>query len=341
MRGAVLVSHQREPSCFAAAAAEGGEHHAIVAVDDREEVVCVGAVSIRDRFYNGRRCRVGYLGQLRLAAGHAGRFDILRRGYRFFRELLPTLRTEACFTSVATDNARARAFLERGLPGMPRYRFAGDLVTLLMPVRRCGKPLSLWSRHAFRRQGLHLRHGTGRPETLVGLLNGHGASLQFAPSWECAELSAMRDNNFRVVSDRNGPVGCAAAWDQRSYKQTVVAGYSWPISLLRPVYNLFARVRLPKPGGVLPMAFISHVATPLVGPEWLADLTSLLTATAHTLGIEILALALDARDPRLPTMLRRFPGRRYHTRLYTVTWHDQSVPEEPDGRLLFPEVALL
>jgi hypothetical protein len=336
MRGAISVTQQREPSCFDAAAVEGGEHRAIVAADDRGDVVCVGAVSIRDRFFNGRRCRVGYLGQLRLAASHAGRFDILRRGYRFFRDLLPTLRTDACFTSVATDNARARAFLERGLPGMPQYQFAGDLVTLLMPVR---KWMSCGPRAEFRRQGLQVRHGFDCAETIVKLLNECGTPLQFAPAWDAAELRAMRNNNFRIVSDSTGPVACAAVWDQRACKQTVVAGYSTAMSLLRPFYNLFARVRLPRPGSVFPMAFVSHVAADR--PEWIADLTALLTATARTLGVEALALALDARDPRLPAILRRFPGRRYHTRLYTVSWPDQPAAEEPDGRLFFPEVALL
>jgi hypothetical protein len=341
MRGSIRITRQREPNYFASVAAEGGENHAIVAVDDRDEVVCVGAVSIRDRFFNGWRCRVGYLGQLRLAASQAGRFDIIRRGYRFFRELLPTLQMEACFTSVATDNIRAKAFLERGLPGMPRYRFAGDLVTLLMPVTRWGKAFSLQSRDTLRRQKLNVRHGVGCSKSLSVLLNARGVELQFAPSWDEKELTTMRDNNFCVVSDENGPVACAAVWDQRDFKQTVIAGYSKSMSLLRPLHNLFARVRLPRPGDVLPMGFVSHVATPPDRPDMLAELTALLTASAQSLGIETLAVGLDARDPRLAILLRRFPGRRYQTRLYTVTWPDQPAAGKPDGRLLFPEVALL
>lgn len=85
------------------------------------------------------------------------------------------------------------------------------------------------------------------------------------------------------------------------------------------------------------MAFISHVATPLGQPDVLADLIALLTAGAA----QTLAVALDARGPRLPVMSRRFPGRRDHTRRYTVAWRGDPGSDEPDGRLLFPEAALL
>ena len=130
----VSVSLQCEPSYFDAVAVEGDEHHAIVAVDG-DAVVCVGGVSVRDRYYNGRLVRAGYLGHLRLARSHAGRADVLRRGYGLFRDVCRSVCMDVCFTSIAADNDRARLLLERGLRGLPRYTFAGEVVTLVVRSR--------------------------------------------------------------------------------------------------------------------------------------------------------------------------------------------------------------
>jgi len=73
---------------------------------------------------------------LRLDAAYAGRFDILRRGYQFFRELQADAPADFYFTSIAADNERARRLLERGLPSMPRYEFIGEFVTVLLRSAR-------------------------------------------------------------------------------------------------------------------------------------------------------------------------------------------------------------
>src|SRR5258706_898476 len=135
MSGQITISLEREPSYFFEERHLLAERQTIVAREN-DRVVCVGSCSFRPRFVNGQPQRVGYLGGLRLDAKLAGRFDILRRGYRFFRELQPHHDREAYFTSIAADNERAIQLLERGLPGMPSYKHLGEFVTLLISVRR-------------------------------------------------------------------------------------------------------------------------------------------------------------------------------------------------------------
>ena len=129
--GAISLLLEREPDYFADADLPGEEKQTIVAQLDGR-VVCVGNCAIRDRFVNGGLRRVGYLGGLRLDASTAGRSDILRRGYHFFRELQTAAPADFYFTSIAADNVQARNFLERNLPGMPRYELIGEFVTLLV-----------------------------------------------------------------------------------------------------------------------------------------------------------------------------------------------------------------
>ncbi len=135
MPGKVSLSLEREPHYFADAGLPGESKQTIVARDGGR-LVCAGSCAIRQRFVNGTPRRVGYLGGLRLDARHAGRFDILRRGYEFFHELQTDSPADFYFTSIVADNERARKFLERGLPGMPRYEFVGEFVTMLLPAKR-------------------------------------------------------------------------------------------------------------------------------------------------------------------------------------------------------------
>src|SRR5215471_12846071 len=133
MPGRISLSLEREPDFFADAHLPGETKQTIVAREGGR-LICAGSCVIRRRFANGQPQRVGYLGGLRLDQRHAGRFDVLRRGYEFFHELQTDDPAAFYFTSIAADNERARKFLERGLPGMPRYEFVGEFVTVSVPT---------------------------------------------------------------------------------------------------------------------------------------------------------------------------------------------------------------
>src|SRR5438046_2897702 len=84
--GQISISLEREPDYFTDADLPGDMKQTIIARENGR-VACLGHCTIRQRFINGTPHRVGYLGGLRLDSGQAGRFDILRRGYEFFRVL--------------------------------------------------------------------------------------------------------------------------------------------------------------------------------------------------------------------------------------------------------------
>jgi hypothetical protein len=220
MRGRISISLEREPNYFADANTDGQVKQTIVA-REAESIVCVGAYTVQNRFVNGVSRRVGYLGGLRLDEACAGRFDILRRGYEFFRELQADDPADFYFTSIASDNERARRFLQRGFKGMPKYEFVGEFVTLILSTRRSSRQLDCAA--------------------------SHDGPRQFTPGWSGKELG------FHEIS------AGAGVWDQRAYKQTIVRDYDPAIRRLRWMINLFNRVtgapRLPRIGEQLSMAF--------------------------------------------------------------------------------------
>jgi hypothetical protein len=254
---------------------------------------------VQNRFVNGVERHVGYLGGLRLDDSCAGRFDILRRGYEFFRELQEDDPADFYFTSIASDNERARRFLQRGFKGMPKYEFVGEFVTLVMSTRRS-------------------------PRQLACPANDDGPR-QFAPCWDGDELG------FHEIA------AGAGVWDQRAYKQTVVRGYDVPIGRTRWLINVFNRLigapTLPRIGQQLSMAFGVGASGRNVGA---------LVREARRIGVEMLVVGFDARDPVLDMVRKKFRCREYRSRIYVVRWPGIGASvDDLDGRLLGPEVALL
>jgi hypothetical protein len=181
------------------------------------------------------------------------------------------------------------------------------------------------------------------PEILE-LLYRSGRQYQFAPLWKAEELTP---ESFHLVRAIDGALeACAAIWDQRSFKQAVVRGYSRRLRWSRPLINawssLFSRPGLPAVGGVVPNAFISHVAVEPDKPGVAESLIRSLFPPAAARDIGWLAVGFDARDPRLPYLRKAFRPREYASRLYAVHWADGGrLAASLDDRLLAPEVALL
>jgi len=333
MPGQISLSLEREPDYFTDAGVPSEIRRTVIAREE-DRVVCMGSYTIRQRFINGVSCRVGYLGGLRLDASCAGRFDLPRRGYGFLRELQAEVPAEFYFTSIACDNRRARAFLERGFPGMPTYEPIGDFVTLLLSTRlRPATPAN----------------ALGRPDSwegLVTLLNNNNCQHQLAPCWAATELQAHQSlglglDNFCLTESS----ACAAIWDQRRFKQTVIRGYSSPLKQTRPLLNLASRfikgIRLPAIGETLANAFVLNL-TAMENPEVMSQLVKSLLGTAACRGMELLTLGFAASDLRLSWLRKNFSCREYHSRLYLVRWPGLGGgAKDLDEKVLCPEVALL
>jgi hypothetical protein len=347
--GRVQVSLEREPDSAAAATIDGDVHQTIVARDrETGRMAAVAARSVRDAFLNGEPARLGYLGQLRIAAEFRRRRRLLDEGFAFCRSLHGTDGARVYLTSVVADNEPAHRLLalRRG-PEAPRVMPVDRLVTLAIPVRRRIRvPLP---------RGYRLEEGSSeRLAEIAACLWRHGRRRQFAPCWTMEDLRSpertrgLEAGDF-VVAARGGRVaGCVAVWDQRAFKQAVVRGYAGALAWGRPLVNLAAPLTgappLPPAGRPLAFAYLSHLAVDEGGDE--ADVAAALVAAgcarARRAGLDYVVVAVAASNPLLHMLSRHFRHRRYPSVLYLVYWPDgEPIARALDRRLPHPEVAVL
>ena len=332
MPGAVRVAFTREPDYFAADGLAGAEDVTIVARTGGR-VMGSGRCSVYPMLRNGVRHRMGYLGLLRVAAGTSESPRLICDGYELLRrEVEP--RADGFFTSIASDNVRARRVLELGgRLGLPAYRRLCDLVTLIVPVRsstaKSGDAVS--------------------NDELVEFLARDSRRCQLSLAWDPTVLQAFARHgvgarDFATIRRNGTIVACAAVWDQRAFRQIVIDGYEGALAQFRPIINaalvMRGRPRLPAPGTVLNQGAVLGASVP-DSRDWGA-LWHELHAMASQRGLSWLAIARDARDPELAILRRLTRGREYRTTLYEVTWAGaERWPDAWDDRVFRPEVGLL
>lgn len=354
MRGAISVSIEREPDYFHGTQIAGAEDQTILAFA-HGRLVCMGRCSVRERYINGRIHRVGYLSELRLDHTVAGRFDILRRGYQFFHELNRDHQVDFYFTSITADNARSVRFLERGLPGMPKYEQLTDFVTLLIPIpRKPGRLKRLNARAMSRLKPDNIEVVTSSERHIYALteaLNSQAKHFNLAAVWREEKLSSLKQHGlglsqFTMFIQAGRVIACAALWDQRPFRQTVIRGYSPGISLIRPLLNfgdkLFGSSRLPPAGSTLAHGFLSPLAVAPNDRESLLAMVELSLVTSANRGLDFLTLGFTAGDPRLAFVQDHFRCREYKNQLFQVRWNNENSERIILNRNpVFPEVALL
>lgn len=346
MPGRVCLALQREPNAFLAADIEGDIHHTIVVRQARTgKIIGMGSRSVRSVYINGRPIRLGYLGQLRRDPVCLGRRQLLVKGFALCRELRRDDELRFDLTSIIADNSMARAILTKGMPNLPFYVPAGQVLTKMLPVRRVARRPPTNHVQVLPATESHI------PD-IAACLQRNLSRYQFAPHWTVDDLRSeqrtrglsIEDFLLAVRGDR--VVGCAAVWDQRSFKQVVVAGYAPTLARWQWLINGAATVMgwplLPPPGAVLPMGYLSHIAVDNNDPKTLELLVRHGCHAAACRGLEYLATGMAEQNPLLAAIRACGRGHEYRSILYLVHWGDAvATIGELDGRIPHVEVAVL
>lgn len=336
MDGWVRLSFERKPVPLGSEYPEG--HTTFIARDNNGNLVGTYALESLPVHVNGRPETVGYLSGLRVHPEYRHKVRVLKGGFASLATLAPTPGTlPTYFTSLAEDNQRARRLLESRLPGMPVYQPEGEMETFVF-------------RASGRRHGLlHPAHPRDIP-ALARLFNTQAARYQFAPVLSermLNELNGARGLNlsdFLLIKDGSTLRGSLALWDQRSYRQTVVKGYRFPLNVLRPVSNAWSALRggpaLPAPGQPVDQVFLAFAALDLLPTNVAERAIQEALALAKERGAGVGILGLSPSHPLAQSRFIRQHSRVYRTVIETVSW-----PDEPRPRLtrlpVQPEVALL
>jgi hypothetical protein len=346
-QGSISLSLEREPDAAIAASIEGDVHQTLLARDQfTEKVAAVATRSVRDAFVNGEPSRVGYLGQLRIDRRYRRHRSLLEDGFAFCRALHSRGDARLYLTSIVADNQAARRLLlKRRWNAGPRFTEVDKLVTLVISLSRRQRPIDV--------EGVRIERGSfSQVAEIAACLRRNLRRYQFAPCWTAEDLlSAERTRglspeHFFVAIRQGRVIGCLACWDQRSFKQVVVRGYSPTLSRWRPLVNIAApwlgTPALPAVGQLLAFAYLSHAAVDDDRDDILAALATAACRHARVAGLDDVAIAFSARNPLLGAISSRFRHRAFVSVLAVANWPDGDERlRSLDGRVPYPEVAVL
>jgi hypothetical protein len=325
MGGRIAVTFRREPSYFKAAVVDG-PFRQVVACRDTETgcIIGFGLRAIRELYVNGEPRPIGYLGGLRVLPEYRN-IGLVARGYAFFRKLHEDGRTPFYLTTIAEGNTTALAVLTSGRARLPQYHDAGvyhtATFTLLGRSRRSIPP------------SLTLEPARSEDsDDVTAFLRREGPRRQFFP---CDSPTDRLASDILLARLRGRIVGILAAWDQHSYKQTIVESYTGWLRIMRPLLGL------PRPGQ--PLRYHS-AAIPVVEEDDLEVFTALIEGQRARLASgpsRHLLLGLHESDPLLRA-LRPGWGHWYRTRLYLVSWPDgDAARQKIDNRPPYLELGCL
>ncbi len=344
MPGLVSVTYRREPSYFSAAAVSGGFHQVLMC-RDAEAGRAAGFVSRTARlmYVNGRPVPIGTLSTLRALPEYRNR-GLVARGIVHLKKLHADGRAKLYLATIAVGNDNAVQILTSRRTGLPTFHPNGQYFALAIPISRRRQ------RSKFISGDVSIVEATidDLPE-IVEFLNATGPRRQFFPVYSERDFF-HRDATFKdlnphdiLLARRAGRLmGLFGTWDQRGFKQSIVAGYGSALRWVSPMYNLWARVRgqpgIPRPGAEL--RFLS-AAVPLVAdddPGVFLLLARAALSRASGGEHQYLMLGMHEGDPLLPAA-RRLGGRTYPGQLYLACWDDgEELRDRVDDRPPYMEL---
>ncbi|MDJ0940742.1 MAG: hypothetical protein QNJ00_13355 [Woeseiaceae bacterium] len=345
LAGTINVLLTREPDAFHAAAISGDVYELMLAFDrDTRQLLGGGARFEFDAYLNGEPTCIGYLGELRIQGGLKQRRRLLLNAYRAMREQHDRGRAPFYITTIISDNTSTRRLLEAGLSDMPTYQPVEELLTLTIPTKQAA---------GIRAPGPDVTAGSpDQLDEIAARLDRTGREYQFQPVWSAATLRSaercrgIEASDFLVTRDDAGIRGACCLWDQRTFKQTVVLGYSKRLARSRPFFNIVAPIlrqpKLPPPGRNIESAFLSHLSIDEGDEAALLALVGEAARKAAERGIDYLMVGLAARNPLSRVLEQRFHCHRYASMIYVVYWDDgRDIVSTIDNRIAHPEVAIL
>jgi hypothetical protein len=343
MPGRISVAFEREPNFSLGCRITGKDCQIVVArTTNSGEIAGVACRSKRQMYLNGHEQRLGYLGQLRIDERFRGRW-LVSRGFRLLRQLHDRDPLPAYLVSIVGGNRQATGVLvENRRKIFPALHPVADFCTLAILARGYRVALSCNASIAPAREE--------QLGEIAAFLNTCGACRQFFPVWTEERLRGLTEFGLRIedlrIARRNGEiVGVIGLWDQSSFKQTVVRGYSGWLKTAAPIYNLSApwlgRASLPPLGEKLRSAYASFVCVANDDSHVFRALLREVYNLARSRGFEYLLLGLDSRDPLL-LVAREYSHIAYPSRLYLAEWPNGGhIHEQLDRRPAYVDIATL
>jgi len=344
MEGRIRMCFLTSPRYFDSIGVMGKFNQAVVVRDSHSgKIVGFGARCIKPAYLNGQVRSLGYLSHLRSIPDYR-RATLLARGYRYLKSLHGDGRAPLYISTIIEGNAYAKEQLTSRRCGLPGYYDQGVYYTCALAIKKDTR--ASHPEINVQRGSVDLLDG------IVSCLNRNGSTKQFYPYYTKDDFISGKEflrgfciSDFYVAMKQGKIVGVAGKWDQRSFKQAVIAGYSGSVGVMRPFYNLAARfLRLPKlpaPKTHLAFFYLSFIAVDADDREIFRALVRSVCNDPKNTHFPNFIIGLHSRDPLLK-LVRAYRHVKYASRLYAVCWDDgDQLRLSLDGRVPYLEAAAL
>ena len=336
--GRVTVSFEREPNYFLGCSTMGEQCQVVVARQGTQ-IAAVACRTMRPMYVNGQSTDIGYLGQLRVDKRFRGRW-LVSRGFHYLRQLHDETPVSAYLLSIIEQNREAFGVLiERRRRHFPDFYALGRLHTLALSLQRTEQATNAEVASA----------SADDLDEIIAFWHRQSSARQFYPVYAPADFTeGITTRGFRLedllLARRQGQIiGTIGLWDQSSYKQTVVRGYTDWLRAARPFYNfsakLLTRPILPPVGAEIRSVYASFICVADDDPAVFQALLRQLYQLAAARGYSYLMIGLHERDPFL-SVARRYSHITYHSNLFLAAW-EKGFYERLDQRIPYVEIATL
>jgi hypothetical protein len=222
-KGGISVLYTRRPDPYKSFMHDSDKFFMPVVREKGSGKICaVGCCVIRKAFINGEIKNTGYLTGLKILPEFKKKLIKISEVYKqIFEE------TQDCvdiyYTTILKENVQVQKMLEKKRKNMPEYRLLGAYTVYCF---RTGKK---------KNSTIYTLH-KGFVENLNTFINKNLECFNFSPI--NIDFPGIFENNVYTLKDDLGEIVAACAiWNQQSYKQNIVTGYSG-------VYRLISKLPL-------------------------------------------------------------------------------------------------
>lgn len=286
-------------------------------------VIGCASRSIRNVYVNGSEKQIGYLADLRLAPEYRKSL-LLAKGYAFLKKLHEDGQADFYLSTIVADNEEARTILTSGKGELPVYHDLGQYFTYFFRAKRINR--------VAKDSSLIIEPGSRSTlKEIIFFLNNEGRKKNFFHVLSESDFQTRSHflydfsvENFLMVKAKGKIVGVLGLWDQHSFKQVVVQGYSMPLNIVRHPLT-FLGMKFPEPGTDLKYCSVCFMAMLDNDSEIFSCLLRVSLDYCHKSGHDYIALGLHESD-LLNRIIAKFNGIKFVSRLYQVFWDKSGVP---------------
>jgi len=180
--------------------------------------------------------------------------------------------------------------------------------------------------------------------------NAYNSKFQYAPCYKVEDfvgrdkLEGFSTDDLYIYQKNGEIAGVMGAWNQTDFKQVKINSYSKTYQLIRPLYNLFSKLKsvppLPPVGGYIKNIYGSFIAIKEDNPKIFHELVNAIRYNFTDKGYAYLSIGFHEKHP-LNRELLKLSSRELESIAYEVYWGEENPSLPKENRVPHVEIATL